>query len=890
MQMIDELKHMYLYPATKGIYAPIDEKDRKKNSAILLLTPSLNSSIELTKLSYIYNQNAFKAFYVDRNVMAYINNMKEDDIEFDEAEEAAISEAYSSGWTKSVKFKFDDNCSMIDKKYVDKVYRADICKEFARITLANKLPDKINVVIHPTVSHLKKNAPKDIQARDYIYSYSDMDKNTIHVISKYVYDPEFMVAEYDHYLKTELIHFLIMISNPEIPYIMAKGIALHLSGADKWMRDNNSRVSEDLIERKIAYTTGKIIESKKLHEVQRYIKSGDMKIYGRYTVRSTIDFAKKLIFEADLSYFERQRLLPSDFGVPNKRKYPIHDEEHVRLAVKMFNHCDPDDEEELAAAIIKRMKKFGIDDIKVSASNRFKKYYKPEKKEVVKESVEVESGANGYDDVCQVCDTLSPKELSRITFSSRYEDSPYVLKRLVHKHTGADGRQLPVAFMDVYQYPSRPDIAQITIAVNPEFRNMGLAREMIKEVLTSDLHKENGINTYYWTAHEDNHTSQNLARRCGFKEMSKKDKYGRLVFILNTNQESIWNEIPAYMKPTPGSEDFVSTNESFVTESMAIFFEAEDESQYSQRLRKYLYSERLKNNKEVLEIYERVKNLNPDINRTYLKLKMYKKVNVFIDLSYYHSLFLRNNTYKMDKAINFYADFLTRLINNPEIDSEYSKKTVFIPVDANIWPVQPSSEVWDFKRNLNPISIFFRLIRLNPGALRKVFGNKEVVFVGKRGYFRIDMKKLDMKDLARLKVNVRKLMSSNEAIVDDFEIDSDVSRSDFRPRGSMPVDSSKAIAMGAIDRIEAETPIKINNTDAVKSISSKSDKVVNLTPSDAPHLRVRTDNLSINKDLASSNNGIAIISLDPNGPDDYKRLRQTVLSNADAITTYCMPN
>ena len=84
--------------------------------------------------------------------------------------------------------------------------------------------------------------------------------------------------------------------------------------------------------------------------------------------------------------------------------------------------------------------------------------------------------------------------------------------------------------------------------------------------------------------------------------------------------------------------------------------------------------------------------------------------------------------------------------------------------------------------------------------------------------------------------------------------------------------------------------IKINNIDAVKSMSNKSDKVVNLTPSDAPHLRVRTDNLSISKDLASSNNGIAIISLDPNGPDDYKRLRQTVLSNADAITTYCMPN
>ena len=60
-------------------------------------------------------------------------------------------------------------------------------------------------------------------------------------------------------------------------------------------------------------------------------------------VNSIASDLHKVIFESELSYFERQRLLPSDFGIPDKRKYPMPDEEHVRLAIKLFNHCDPDE-------------------------------------------------------------------------------------------------------------------------------------------------------------------------------------------------------------------------------------------------------------------------------------------------------------------------------------------------------------------------------------------------------------------------------------------------------------------------------------------------------------------------------------------------------------------
>ena len=42
---LEELKYNKLYK--KKFYLPIDKKNKKKNSAILLLTPNLNSSIAL---------------------------------------------------------------------------------------------------------------------------------------------------------------------------------------------------------------------------------------------------------------------------------------------------------------------------------------------------------------------------------------------------------------------------------------------------------------------------------------------------------------------------------------------------------------------------------------------------------------------------------------------------------------------------------------------------------------------------------------------------------------------------------------------------------------------------------------------------------------------------
>lgn len=77
--------------------------------------------------------------------------------------------------------------------------------------------------------------------------------------------------------------------------------------------------------------------------------------------------------EDKLSTQERENLDSSQFGIPELRKYPLNDENHVRQAVIMFNYVDRVHEKELASNIIKAIRKYKLD-IQVSNKNRLRKY------------------------------------------------------------------------------------------------------------------------------------------------------------------------------------------------------------------------------------------------------------------------------------------------------------------------------------------------------------------------------------------------------------------------------------------------------------------------------------------------------------------------------------
>ena len=916
MRMMDELKPLFLYSANKKVYAPIDEKDRRHNAAILLLSPNLETSSKMMNLPYIHNPNLFTSFYIDRNVMAYIGNGKMDDIELDEKEEEAISEAMLRNWNRKTKFKYDDNVSVMDKRYCEAIFNNATSISLSKLLKLSYIPEVIKVFIYPNVSALRDKAPNNISNtyKDKLYSYSN--GNEIHIISKLVYDPEIMGGPYDIYLKNELICNLLLQANPDLAIVPVCAIAQVASGLyDNKKTNGYSDIAKDEVNN-FAKAIRIIFHRGRMDVIYKYIRSADINVFIKFTTGNIINSVKKLIFESEISYFERQNLLPSEFGIPDKRKYPIHDEDHVRAAVRMFNNCDPSEEKELAENIIKKINKFGITDIKVGAANRFKTYYDAHKAKTKKSdenaepaildkiqnkvnskidsikskakdklsSVKDKAAArldsilkreeallegsfdnSDYADILRICNHLSTNEFRRISFYDTYRDSKFVIKRIIKREGG-----IPAGFLDVYQFPSKPDLAQIVIAVADDYRGRGIADAMVKELMDSNLEDIYDFKLYYWTAHPDNVASQNLAIKNGFKDNHHLDDYGRKVFIkvVKDFNDVNMNDISDDLKPSSDIEAVVTEN-AFVTSNMALITEANDSD--SLKLRQYLYQERIKNNKGTIILYDKIKQMNPNIKRTYIKLDMYKKQNLFVDLSYYHGLFLKNNTYRLDKAVNFYFDFLNKLIDNKSINSEYSKRTIFIPVDSGIWPVSSNSDIFDYKKSLNPISIIMRLVRTDLAGLKKAWGNKTIIFVGTRGYFKVDFKKFDIKNLTRFRSNIEKLMSSTEAIIDEYEID-DINDDVEEGRNS---DSSKALTAKIVDKVEKGASIKLDN------ISNGE----NPTEMMVPHLTINNDNIELGQNVKN----IAIISLDPEGVEGYDKLSKTILANAGKASTYCIP-
>ena len=73
MLYLDDLKYMKLYK--KKFYLPINKKDKRKGSAILLLSPSYEMSNFLMNNEFIINRNkAFESYYIEKDIMYTIQN------------------------------------------------------------------------------------------------------------------------------------------------------------------------------------------------------------------------------------------------------------------------------------------------------------------------------------------------------------------------------------------------------------------------------------------------------------------------------------------------------------------------------------------------------------------------------------------------------------------------------------------------------------------------------------------------------------------------------------------------------------------------------------------------------------------------------------------------
>lgn len=534
--------------------------------------------------------------------------------------------------------------------------------------------------------------------------------------------------------------------------------------------------------------------------------------YIKRFIRDYDKFVDTIITENKLDSATRNNIESKDFGIPTKRKYPLNDEEHVRAAIRMFNHVNKEDEETLAKNIIKKLNKFNITDIDVSEENRFSLYYKPIK--------ELRSDYNGL---------ASYSFYKRNDIKREFEEC----KHLVYNENGLsvdcdyDGS---IKYLGKV-YNNKELVGFLFASTNGD--NLDAKLYISDSVKNLDMQSDIG-------------TSLVLNFRGTMINLDKKYRYAKVSYL--TNNEVVIEKIAVKLSViitdilgllgniSHKGNSFIiplninNYNEScslgcvplesaemtrfgIQTRSSAIIFDDyfnEDSSKYNDsRLRKILYQERIHNQKEILTIYDVVKSQCPVIKNTKLDYSMYKNLNLFIDTSYYNKAFFDNNDLVGDRGVSLYINLLSRLLNNKEINKcGYNRKTVFIPVTD--W-CSGDSDFIDFTKNINPISIIIRAIRKGDSKLIKdLFKDTEVVFFTKRNYFKVDFNEFEKKHLSRFITNITNVV--NDSVPQETD--------------DMIKDTPEAIATEIIDRLETSQRITLYGVTGKEKEKSDEDKII----------------------------------------------------------------
>ena len=254
-------------------------------------------------------------------------------------------------------------------------------------------------------------------------------------------------------------------------------------------------------------------------------------------------------------------------------------------------------------------------------------------------------------------------------------------------------------------------------------------------------------------------------------------------FTFFTNEASTINE--PFMKTMLESKFDSDTNDLYydLDDSRVFFPDKVDEilnedfrmnQNYPSIFRNLLYNERIKNQKEIFEIYDKVKSKVPFIRNTFVNLKQYNKKNLIVDLSHYINIFLKNNkVYQRDRGLDLLHHIITRYLDDSRINQYYSRKTCIIPVES--W-IPKGCDIFDFNNSINPFSMIYRLVRQRQ-VISNYWNGIDFIIASKNAYFKVDFSNFDIKDLIRFVFFTKKLIKNDLSNADDAEFNPDTSDS-----------------------------------------------------------------------------------------------------------------
>lgn len=370
--------------------------------------------------------------------------------------------------------------------------------------------------------------------------------------------------------------------------------------------------------------------------------------------------------------------------------------------------------------------------------------------------------------------------------------------------------------------------------------NAYLQYEMMEYLLKSSINKDNNKLTNIIIAatclyesglyeiHKDKWIfDPRLKTLCGYidKYIQRNDhdeyarnlaKNNKNLFVLEGSSiDGLWDEdlmevtIPHKYKEYIDISGIIGLRESVRINEDLVFILNEDAA-FNTKLKQILYADRLKTNKDLAVIYDKIKSSCPYVKYCYYNIDRYKLQNLFFDTYHYNEVFMRNSTYKGKKGNNVYIELMKRFINGTAL-SNYSKKTVVIPVYD--WNLNPESKIYDYMKNINPLSAIYTVLFTNPEAFKDTFGDTDFLFLGKKSYFKVNFSKvkMDKSKLALICRNIEKLK------LNDFVTDED---------DDEPESSPKAIKVDIIDKIETSQNVSIDNIEDKDEKDAKDEKEI----------------------------------------------------------------
>ena len=804
MIFIDELKNFRIY--RKQFFLPYNDKDKKHGSLVYLLTPNYVSSKNLMTYPLSVNRKYFESYYMERNAAYYINSGR---VKKDELLDEAVQEQLDSAIHNNFDYEGFDEYMLVAKGSEVTSENNTYYSSIMGAVVANRLNNgEYDVYIHPIdhpedPTYLGTIAVQVVQHSYYDAFYKwtaweEIEDEGDFVQESYTYEEKILDKYYKLLNGEEETQSLNESANDD-PFNYLTETQVACREMQEEFITENAKILSQLETTLLEISQSDIEKNKKLEPVF-VVTTYTGTPFGKIVRKITRDPYSHVLISFDPSLKEMY-----SFDFKNK----------------ILTGEDWIEADGFVIDSIERYKPLKTNNLQVICMMVNTKTKKALKKTVdwYRENMsKTKYGILNLFDFLRGSTKLSSfKDLTM--FCSEFVDS--LLKSVNIDISGKYSRN--TAPSDLGKYTEKNNFFKVFEGRADEYDQEAIERELEEFRLTVPYKELNAIQKRIPFSEADD-----LAEKLKYMVRSIKMKHKRGLYKFNSKRREEENSLPTTAQiqssisvPTPTvgahaesySEDeylmminnlkaaleYEDSNNYYMDEDLVAILDEAD-ARYDAPLRKIIWNDRIRSNKEVLKIYNNVKADIPWMKYTFVQPGRYQARNLFYDLSFYNEVFFRNNTFKLDKAVNLYYELLLRLLDPKRLPAGYTKKTIFIPVLD--WVGDPKTRTWLYRDTINPISVIHRIMNAGTAKCKQLFGSNDIIFFGNNCYFKINFSQLTPEEEKSCATRFKSFIIKMEK-GQSFDPDEE----DQTPND---IESTKVIVTNIADKIEKSTNVAMS--------------------------------------------------------------------------------